>query len=95
LFLGWALPYCLSIALGDVYEYLIGQFAAGSGKKAGEFYTPQQISSILSDIVVLDSQEPQTGKKKRLDKVLDFACGSGSLLLNVRKQMGPNGIGKI
>lgn len=81
--------------LGDAYEYLIGQFAAGSGKKAGEFYTPQQISSILSDIVVLDSQEPQTGKKKRLDKVLDFACGSGSLLLNVRKQMGPNGIGKI
>lgn len=81
--------------LGDAYEYLIGQFAAGSGKKAGEFYTPQQISSILSDIVVLDSQEPKTGKKKRLDKVLDFACGSGSLLLNVRKQMGPNGIGKI
>lgn len=81
--------------LGDAYEYLIGQFAAGSGKKAGEFYTPQQISSILSEIVVLDSQEPKTGKKKKLDKVLDFACGSGSLLLNVRKQMGPNGIGKI
>ncbi|MFM5959981.1 MAG: N-6 DNA methylase, partial [Dolichospermum sp.] len=40
--------------LGDAYEYLIGQFAAGSGKKAGEFYTPQQISSILSGIVVLD-----------------------------------------
>jgi type I restriction enzyme M protein len=82
-------------ALGDAYEYLIGQFAAGSGKKAGEFYTPQQISTILSEIVVLDSQEPKTGKKKKLDKVLDFACGSGSLLLNVRKQMGPNGIGKI
>jgi type I restriction enzyme M protein len=81
--------------LGDAYEYLIGQFAAGSGKKAGEFYTPQQISTILSEIVVLDSQEPRTGKKKKLDKVLDFACGSGSLLLNVRKQIGPNGIGKI
>ncbi|MCC6461315.1 MAG: type I restriction-modification system subunit M [Saprospiraceae bacterium] len=81
--------------LGDAYEYLIGQFAAGSGKKAGEFYTPQQISTILSEIVVLDSQEPKTGRKKKLDKVLDFACGSGSLLLNVRKQMGPNGIGKI
>ena len=50
--------------LGDAYEYLIGQFAAGSGKKAGEFYTPQQISSILSAIVTLDSQEPSTGKKK-------------------------------
>ena len=82
-------------ALGDAYEYLIGQFAAGSGKKAGEFYTPQQISDILSTIVTLDSQEPKTGAKKRLDSVLDFACGSGSLLLNVRKRMGPKGIGKI
>ncbi len=81
--------------LGDAYEYLIGQFAAGSGKKAGEFYTPQQISSILSAIVVLDSQDPTTGKKKKLNKVLDIASGSGSLLLNVRKQMGPLGIGKI
>ena len=82
-------------ALGDAYEYLIGQFAAGSGKKAGEFYTPQQISDILSTIVTLDSQEPKTGKKDRLASVLDFACGSGSLLLNVRKRMGPHGIGKI
>jgi type I restriction enzyme M protein len=81
--------------LGDAYEYLIGQFAAGSGKKAGEFYTPQQISDILSTIVTLDSQEPATGKKDRLASVLDFACGSGSLLLNVRKRMGPHGIGKI
>lgn len=81
--------------LGDAYEYLIGQFAAGSGKKAGEFYTPQQISTILSKIVTLDSQDPSLGKKKKLNKILDFACGSGSLLLNVRKQMGANGIGKI
>ena len=84
-----------SDALGDAYEYLIGQFAAGSGKKAGEFYTPQQLSDILSAIVTLDSQEPATGNKPRLEKVLDFACGSGSLLLNVRKKMGANGIGKI
>jgi type I restriction enzyme M protein len=82
-------------SLGDAYEYLIGQFAAGSGKKAGEFYTPQQISDILSAIVTLDSQEPATGKKDRLASVLDIACGSGSLLLNVRKRMGPHGIGKI
>ncbi|CAI8831923.1 type I restriction enzyme M protein [Pseudomonas chlororaphis] len=82
-------------ALGDAYEYLIGQFAAGSGKKAGEFYTPQQVSDILSAIVTLDSQAPKTGTKKRLESVLDFACGSGSLLLNVRKRMGPHGIGKI
>ena len=81
--------------LGDAYEYLIGQFAAGSGKKAGEFYTPQQISDILSAIVTLDSQEPKTGARKRIDSVLDFACGSGSLLLNVRKRMGARGIGRI
>ncbi len=84
-----------SDTLGDAYEYLIGQFAAGSGKKAGEFYTPQQISDILSAIVTLDSQEPRTGPKAKLATVLDFACGSGSLLLNVRKRMGQNGIGKI
>jgi len=83
--------------LGDAYEYLIGQFAAGSGKKAGEFYTPQRISDILSAIVVLDSQDPSRGEKKKLDKVLDFACGSGSLLLNVRKKINKAGgtIGKI
>ena len=83
--------------LGDAYEYLIGQFAAGSGKKAGEFYTPQQISSILSGIVTLDSQEPKTGKRNKLDSVFDFACGSGSLLLNVRHSMKAAGgtIGKI
>jgi type I restriction enzyme M protein len=84
-----------SDVLGDAYEYLISQFAAGSGKKAGEFYTPQQISTILSEIVILDSQDPSTGKKIKLNKVLDFACGSGSLLLNVRKQLGFYGIGKI
>lgn len=82
-------------SLGDAYEYLIGQFAAGSGKKAGEFYTPQRISDILSSIVTLDSQDPSTGKRSHLDGVLDFACGSGSLLLNVRRLMGPYGIGKI
>lgn len=82
-------------SLGDAYEYLIGQFAAGSGQKAGEFYTPQMISTVLSRIVTLDCQDPTTGKKKRIDKVLDFACGSGSLLLNVRREMEDYGIGKI
>ena len=86
-----------SDTLGDAYEYLIGEFAAGSGKKAGEFYTPQQISTILSEIVVLDSQDPSSGKKKKFDKILDFTCGSGSLLLNVRKRIKDNGgsIGKL
>ena len=83
--------------LGDAYEYLLGQFAAGSGKKAGEFYTPQRISDILSAIVTLDGQEPATGPRRRLESVLDFACGSGSLLLNVRHRVAAAGgtIGKI
>jgi type I restriction enzyme M protein len=63
-------------------------------KKAGEFYTPQQISSIISGIVTLDSQEPKTGPRARLESVYEFACGSGSLLLNVRHRMGLHGIGK-
>ena len=84
-----------SDTLGDAYEYLIGQFAAGSGKKAGEFYTPQRISAILSEIVTLGSQKSKTGERERTAKVMDFACGSGSLLLNVRQHIGRGGIGKI
>lgn len=84
-----------SDSLGDAYEYLIGQFAAGGGQKAGEFYTPQMISTILSRIVTLDCQDPAMGKKNKINRVLDFACGSGSLLLNVRQEMGDRGIGKI
>ncbi|MBL8854421.1 MAG: type I restriction-modification system subunit M [Planctomycetaceae bacterium] len=82
-------------ALGDAYIYLIGQFAAGSGKKAGEFFTPKQPSDILAAIVSLDSQDPASGQRSRLGSVLDFACGSATLLLNLRKRMGPKGIGKI
>lgn len=83
--------------LGDAYEYLLDKFAAGSGKKAGEFYTPQRISDILSAIVTLDGHEPTMGHRKRLESVLDFACGSASLLLNVRRHVTDAGgtIGKI
>lgn len=83
--------------LGDAYEFLIGKFAAGSGQKAGEFYTPQEISSILSGIVALQSQDPKVGVRPHIDKILDFACGSGSLLLNVRHRMVDNKgtVGKI
>jgi type I restriction enzyme M protein len=81
--------------LGDAYEYLIGEFASGSGKKAGEFYASQPVSDILSGVVTLDSQELKTGQRDHLEAVLDFACGSGSLLLNIRHRMGARGIGKI
>lgn len=80
-----------SDTLGDAYEYLIGEFAAGSGKKAGEFYTPQQLSTILSEIVTLDGQDPKTGKKNKISRVLDFTCGSGSLLLNVKNKIEKSG----
>jgi type I restriction enzyme M protein len=65
--------------LGDAYEYLIGQFASGAGKKAGEFYTPQEVSKILAKIVT-------TGKQK-LKTVYDPTCGSGSLLLRVAREV--------
>jgi len=68
-----------SDVLGDAYEYLIGKFASGAGKKAGEFYTPQQVSMILAKIVT-------TGKTK-LKSVYDPTCGSGSLLLRVAKEV--------
>ena len=61
--------------LGDAYEYLIGEFAAGAGKKGGEFYTPAQVSRLLAQIVSLD--------KKRIKSAYDAACGSGSLLLRL------------
>lgn len=65
--------------LGDAYEYLISQFASGAGKKAGEFYTPQEVSTVLAKIV--------TSGKKQLKNVYDPTCGSGSLLLRVAKQV--------
>lgn len=64
--------------LGDAYEYLISKFASGAGKKAGEFYTPQQVSKILAKIVTLD--------KKRIKSAYDPTCGSGSLLLRIAKE---------
>ncbi|MGG0456758.1 type I restriction-modification system subunit M [Bacillus mycoides] len=64
--------------LGDAYEYMISQFAASAGKKAGEFYTPQQVSKILAEIV--------TAGKSEIRSVYDGTCGSGSLLLRVGKE---------
>ena len=64
--------------LGDAYEYLISQFASSAGKKAGEFYTPQEVSKILAKIVSLE--------KNHLKNVYDPTCGSGSLLLRVARE---------
>lgn len=64
--------------LGDAYEYLIGEFASGAGKKAGEFYTPQPVSTVLARLV--------TCHKKSLKSAYDPTCGSGSLLLRVKRE---------
>ncbi len=71
--------------LGDVYEYLIGQFAANAGKKGGEFYTPHEVSQILAKVVTdgVDTSDNQF-------RVYDPTMGSGSLLLTVQKEL-PNG----
>lgn len=63
--------------IGDCYEYLIERFAAGAGKKAGEFYTPKEVSILLAKLV-----EPKPG-----DKICDPACGSGSLLIRTAKEI--------
>lgn len=65
--------------LGNAYEYLIGQFASETGKKAGEFYTPQAVSKIITRIAI-DGQETKKGLS-----VYDPCMGSGSLLLNAKK----------
>ncbi|WP_340084991.1 type I restriction-modification system subunit M [Siminovitchia sp. FSL H7-0308] len=64
--------------LGDAYEYLIGQFAMESGKKAGEFYTPHQVSEVMAQIVA---------KTSKIESIYDPTVGSGSLLLTVRKHL--------
>lgn len=64
--------------IGDAYEYLIGRFAAGAGKKAGEFYTPPEVSALLAQLVA-----PQPA-----DRICDPACGSGSLLIRCAQAVG-------
>lgn len=65
--------------LGDAYEYLIGQFAMESGKKAGEFYTPRQVSEVMAQIAA---------KNSNIKSIYDPTVGSGSLLLTVGKHLG-------
>ncbi len=68
--------------LGDAYEYLIGQFAMESGKKAGEFYTPHQVSEVMAQIVA---------KSSKIESIYDPTVGSGSLLLTVGKHLDSDG----
>lgn len=80
--------------LGDAYEYLISKFASSSGKKAGEFYTPNSVAKILAKIVTLQHAD-STKKRDKIKKVYDPTCGSGSLLCTVYNEMKPNIVQKI
>lgn len=67
-------------AFGDAYEYLMGMYASNAGKSGGEYYTPQEVSELLTRLALMG--------KKRVNKVYDPACGSGSLLLKSAKILG-------
>ena len=71
-------------AFGDAYEYLMGMYASNAGKSGGEYYTPQEVSELLTKITLVG--------KTTVNKVYDPACGSGSLLLNFSKILGPNNV---
>lgn len=66
---------------GDAYEYLISNYASNAGKSGGEFFTPQNVSKLLAKIVMLGKDE-----NNKINKIYDPACGSGSLLLQAKKQ---------
>lgn len=71
-------------AFGDAYEFLMSMYASNAGKSGGEFFTPQEVSELLVKLAVVD--------KKKVNKVYDPACGSGSLLLQVIKILGKNNV---
>ena len=71
-------------AFGDAYEFLMGMYASGAGKSGGEFFTPQEVSELLTKITLVDKTE--------VNKVYDPACGSGSLLLKSAKMLGKENV---
>lgn len=80
--LGTSFDQTTNDTFGDAYEFLMTMYASNAGKSGGEFFTPQEVSRLLVMIVI--------GHKGHLRKVYDPACGSGSLLLQFKKQMGNN-----
>ena len=71
-------------AFGDAYEYLMSMYASNAGKSGGEFFTPQEVSELLTRLAIID--------KTSVNKVYDPACGSGSLLLQALKLLGKDNI---
>ncbi len=78
-------------AFGDAYEYLMTMYASNAGKSGGEFFTPQEVSTLLAKLTLVDTTAPDNFKKK-IDKVYDPACGSGSLLLKFSKILGAENV---
>jgi type I restriction enzyme M protein len=78
-------------AFGDAYEYLMAMYAANAGKSGGEFFTPQEVSELLTKITLIDRNE-ESGFKSSVNKVYDPACGSGSLLLKFAKILGKENV---
>ncbi len=78
-------------AFGDAYEFLMTMYASNAGKSGGEFFTPQEVSELLTKITLVDPASP-TGRKNQVNKVYDPACGSGSLLLNFAKILGKENV---
>lgn len=74
-------------AFGDAYEYLMGMYAANAGKSGGEYYTPQEVSELLAKIA-MDGRDAE-----KIRTVYDPACGSGSLLLKFKRELGKNSKG--
>ena len=71
-------------AFGDAYEYLMSMYASNAGKSGGEFFTPQEVSELLTRLAVVGKTE--------VNKVYDPACGSGSLLLQAAKILGKENV---
>lgn len=76
---------------GDAYEFLMTMYASNAGKSGGEFFTPQEVSELLAKLTLVDRNEPDNFKK-RVRKVYDPACGSGSLLLKFAKVLGGDNV---
>ena len=87
-------------AFGDAYEFLMTMYAANAGKSGGEFFTPQEVSELLTRLALIDFGNQYTDKdgkvvvpdKTHVEKVYDPACGSGSLLLKFAKILGKDNV---